>query len=220
MLPVRLADEPEDFNSKVREPGNRAIQEMIDPALAPRRPGPRRKVYGHLDSIPPSALPDLWTRALDDMCGAYDRICAYLGMRIPLAVGQPTVDHFVPKSLAPELAYEWSNFRLASLTANRLKDAAAEFVDPCSMAIRCFELDFARYEVRWVGPQHAASPMAISNTLTVLNEPTCCDAREDHHGWYLGIPDKSGRPRDRRSYAWLASESPFVAAELVRQGRL
>lgn len=217
MLFVRPASEPHDFIVKVRVPGANAIREMINPALAPTRPGPKRKVYGSLAAIPVSALPKLWARALPDLCAAYGRTCAYLGMQIPLGVGQPTVDHFVPKSQNRGLAYKWSNFRLASLIANRCKDELAEFADPFRIADGWFALDVVTYEVRWAGPTNALGAAAIVNTLNVLNEPTFCDARRDHHGWYLGTADDFNRPRGRISFADLQIISPFVARELERQ---
>jgi len=47
------------------------------------------------------------------MYEAYDGVCAYTGMRMHRVLSDPTIDHFVPKSKRPDLAYEWTNYRLA-----------------------------------------------------------------------------------------------------------
>jgi hypothetical protein len=218
MLPLTLCQEPLSFHASVRVPGRNAILEMTTPELAPPRRGRKRKVFGTVDAIPADVLPKFWRRTLPEMCRLYGRVCAYLGMRIHEATGQPSVDHFVAKSVDPRLAYEWSNFRLAALTVNRSKKAMVAFVDPCGIGAGWIHLDFVTYEVRWRGPDAAVSAAAVANTLKVLNEPTFCAARQSDHGWYLGIPDDEGQPREQRTFAWLQHESPFVAAELIRQG--
>lgn len=51
-----------------------------------------------------------------------------------------SVEHFVPKSIAPKLAYEWSNYRLASRKANT--DRGDKYVlDPFEVDDEWFVLD-------------------------------------------------------------------------------
>src|SRR4051812_45173116 len=99
MIHVDLADEPADFNEKVRLPGLNAINELVGGAPSIKRRGPRRaKVASRREDIPASSFPDFWTRAIDDLMEAYGRICAYVACYIEPVTGMPTVDHMIPKS--------------------------------------------------------------------------------------------------------------------------
>lgn len=44
MIRVEQAPEPSSFDMKVRQPGLRAIAEMVGEPNLPKRPGPKRKV--------------------------------------------------------------------------------------------------------------------------------------------------------------------------------
>jgi hypothetical protein len=55
--------------------------------------------------------------------------------------GAVTVDHFVPKTKEIALVYEWRNYRLASLGANRLKSVHEDILDPFSMQPETFRLN-------------------------------------------------------------------------------
>src|SRR4051794_7871556 len=109
MIHVELADEPADFNDKVRLPGLRAIGELVGEAPSTKRPGrPRAKAALRREDIPASKFPDFWTRAIDDLMRAYGRICAYVACYIEPVTGMPTVDHMIPKSHQWDKVYEWS----------------------------------------------------------------------------------------------------------------
>lgn len=43
---------------------------------------------------------------------------------------QGSIDHFLPKTTHPQLAYEWSNFRLASGRVNNSKGNLTTILDP------------------------------------------------------------------------------------------
>jgi len=89
-----MAPEPEGFDSKVRQPGLRAISEMVGEAPPSRRRPRRTQIAQRREDIPPSAFPAFWTEAGDDMLAAYKRLCAYTSLYIHPATGAPTVDHF------------------------------------------------------------------------------------------------------------------------------
>ncbi len=61
-VPVTLAGEPLEFNTKVREPGLRAIAEMV--GERPRRSAGKAfsKIAGRREDVPPSSFPPYWTR--------------------------------------------------------------------------------------------------------------------------------------------------------------
>ena len=52
-----------------------------------------------------------------------------------------SVDHFIPKTLNPALAYEWSNFRLASGRVNSTKSNQTHIIDPFLVENDWFHLD-------------------------------------------------------------------------------
>jgi uncharacterized protein (TIGR02646 family) len=59
------------------------------------------------------------------------RKCAYCESK-PLHVTHGDVEHIVPKSIHPELAYEWENLTLACDSCNTQKSNREGFVDPYS----------------------------------------------------------------------------------------
>ena len=217
MIPVASAQEPADFDATVRQPGLRSLQRML--VGAARGQGrPRSIYYPNIASIPTGAMKTKWTKAIPAMLVAFHRTCAYSAMEIPKFTGFPTVDHFTPRVANRLRAYDWDNFRLASHTANRLKDQDVEFVDPFTMPEGMFELDLGSFHVTLnpATPQ-VFSAAAVANTLRVLNDPELVDARRDVVDWYLGVPNVFGQPRGPLSFADLTILAPFVARELDRQ---
>ena len=55
------------------------------------------------------------------------------------------MDHFIPKSLAPIQAYEWSNFRLSRARLNNRKGNHTDVLDPFTLPVRWFTLDFRSF---------------------------------------------------------------------------
>src|ERR1700693_5648986 len=122
MIRVTSAPEPGAFNDTVRVPG-----------------------LAYLNSLGPSQIADTgsrpyWREALSDLHVAYSGICAYSSHWIPYDVGSDTVEHFIPKSVAPSGAYEWANFRLACARLNGRKGAFQDVVDPFKVAEDMFFL--------------------------------------------------------------------------------
>ncbi|HEX8624916.1 MAG TPA: hypothetical protein VF782_07535 [Allosphingosinicella sp.] len=52
-----------------------------------------------------------------------------------------SIDHFLPKTLHPHLAYEWSNFRLASGRVNSSKGNLTGILDPFEVQENWFFMD-------------------------------------------------------------------------------
>lgn len=80
-----------------------------------------------------------WKWASSELIVAYGRICAYTCWYMPL---NGTLDHYRPKSKYPELAYEWSNYRLALHRMNCNKADSTEVLDPFDVQLGWFTLDF------------------------------------------------------------------------------
>lgn len=127
MIPVRPAPEPSDFDEKVRQPGRRWLQKHGLPSSGP---------------LPAGSPPEpCWRACLKQLHRAYGGHCAYLAYFIEFTAGQPTVDHFAPKSRRAELVYEWANYRLASGKINGRKQDFEDVLDPFELEERTFELN-------------------------------------------------------------------------------
>ena len=219
MIPVACAPEP-DWFERVRRPGLDALAELTGAPRSRARRGPkRRQTYATRQDIPPDKLPDTWTVAIDDPDGLRDRyrgLCAYLALYLEPGTGAATVDHFVPKSIDRELAYEWSNYRLCTARVNGHRGDRVLPLDPFTLRPGLFALELAGFQVV-AGP--AAGPddeRAIEQTICVLglNARPCWRAREAY------VDDYRTGPPHGIALARLEARAPFVAAELRRQGEL
>src|SRR5436305_12258428 len=94
MIPVRPQPEPPIFDLLVRKKGRICLKKFSNPT------GEQwvRKDY--------------WKNVRKVLYEAYDGICAYSAHWIPFT-DNPNIDHYIPKSVRPDLAYEWDNYRLA-----------------------------------------------------------------------------------------------------------
>ncbi len=180
MIRVERQDEPPEFDDRVRRPGLQALAE--------------------------GKLPDHWRRCLHDLMKAYDGVCAYLCVKIPFG----TVDHFVPKSVRPDLAYEWSNFRFADAWMNSRKSHFGDVVDPFEIEADWFHLVFPSCSVRPRPDLDASLRERVLATIRRLdlNGFRCRQAREVYYRMH----------RDGLPFVHLEQLCPFVALELRRQG--
>ncbi len=228
MIHVEPAAEPSSFNDTVRVPGRRAIAEMV--GKNPEVPRTEGKPYaqrsrrikhpnGTTTTLPvireedllAAEFPSFWKKALDDLMEAYARICAYSCFRIHPVTGARSVEHMAPKSRAWDQVYEWSNYRLASSRLNARKRDFSDVLDPFEVENGWFELELVGFQVR---PAPGLGPETRAQILATIER--------------LGLDDfRNSRARDAElywsgeiSFAHLMEESPFVAAELRRQGRL
>jgi hypothetical protein len=217
VIRVTLAEEPETFDSRVRQRGAVAIERLMgNPVHAPgRRPS---RTYARQEDIPADRFPAYWTdvrepdnrSTLDDMMDRYDQFCAYLAMRIERATGSPTIDHFVPKERDWRLVYEWSNYRLSAGCVNGAK-GTRDVVDPFVVEPGWFELDLDTfYVVR--GPAAPVTEHArIEETLNIVNLRQCLAQRGDFITRYR---------RGKIDLQHVETYAPFLASELRRQGQL
>ena len=127
MIHVDLQPEPASFDAAVRQ---RGLAWLAANQIAPNAPLPQG-----------TQLPDYWRVCLPDLRGRYRNCCAYLALRIELVEDRPSVDHFIPKSGQPALAYEWSNYRLARAPTNSRKGHHTDVLDPCAVQTGWFRLE-------------------------------------------------------------------------------
>lgn len=207
MLPVQLAQEPPTFDKNVRQPGLRHLMERDGGPV--KRRGPKRKAMS-VDRDITSKLKPLWRSALPDMLVAYRRTCAFLALYIPPATGNPTVDHMLPKSRHPSLAYEWANYRLCAASVNARKRDTEGIVDPFECQSGWFELELVSFQVKRGSAAPKAKQADIERTLDLLNIEDARRAREEHYVDY---------ENGEISFEKLQRLAPFVAAEVERQKR-
>lgn len=192
MIRVELQPEPADFESTVRRPGYKFLNRYQTPSA--RRW--ERNSY--------------WRRVLPHLHAAYRGICAYSCHWLPRAAGACTVDHLHPKTKYPELAYEWSNYRLASLMLNARKKEYEDVLDPFEIENGWFTLDFPSLLVRPEAGLEQEYHRQVQATIDRLrlNDEAILETR-----WHYLQLFCSGDV----SLDFLKMQAPFIAAELVRQ---
>jgi hypothetical protein len=190
VIPVKPQPEPVDFAANVRAPGQ-AFLRMT------RRPT-RQDYLGR----------QYWRACLQQLYNAYGKVCAYSSMWIPTGY---TVDHFRPKQKYPNLAYEWSNYRLALDLVNNNKGDSEVVLDPFLVQNGWFILDSASL---WIQPEPALGPAIKARVKTSidvlkLNHPRLVNYRFDILRGYI----EGKQPLDS-----VEEKFPFIAAEIKRQG--
>lgn len=187
MIPIQPRPEPSNFNDNVRMPGCQFLLQVHNP---------NTKQWGKNN---------YWRLCIRDLYREYQEICAYTGIWIPISAA--TVDHFVPKSVDPQQAYEWRNYRLSSLRANNKKGMDSEILDPFNIQYNWFLLDFPSLLVK---PNRSAIQLeAIKYSIKKLklNDEYFIMDRQHWLKEYCRTLDLDH----------LKKHAPFIAYELVRQ---
>jgi hypothetical protein len=199
MIPVIAKPEPEDFDARVRQPGIAFLQQL---GLSQT-------------SVAPSKLQwkSHWQNCLEQLADAYERICAYSSFRVHPITGSGSVDHFVPKSRKPYLAYEWSNFRFASSRLNSRKRDKPMELDPFTMPADVFTLSFVDFSISINGSQPGNVSQNAREALTILKID---DALHRHERKRLFEQYQSGQI----SAEVLRAENPFVFQQAQRERML
>jgi len=229
LIHVSPAPEPVDFDAKVRLPGLLALAEMtgqtpLHPRTAGRAFKQRKLKVEQADGktteipitdpaeLPSSDYPDYWTRAIDDLKEAYDHICAYSCFRIHKVTGAASVDHMAPKSRVWHSVYEWNNYRLCSSRLNARKKDFTDIVDPFEVEDDWFELELVGFQV--IPGKQINDPQLRANVEQTITRLRLNEFRKDRE------EDAEAYWNRDFSFGRLVRESPFVARELRRQGRL
>jgi hypothetical protein len=213
VIPVKLAPEPPSFDLLIRQRGLRAITEMVGKTPVTPRPGgrPFKKIATREQDIPPEKFPAYWVNALDDLMSAYGEICAYSCFRIHPVTGGRSADHFAAKSRNWQLVYEWSNYRLCCSRMNARKNDFGTVLDPFTIKAGWFQLELLGFQVLPKPGLQAATKQAVQDTIDRLGLNRFRKDREKDAERYW---------RRDISLRTLKEDSPFVAMELRRLGRL
>ena len=194
MIPVQEQPESPDFSKMVREPGAAFIRQLSYPLNWKNR--------------------KYWLKALPDLHVVYHGICAYSAHWIPCITSVATVDHFIPKSIAPQLAYEWKNFRLCSPKFNSRKGEYQDVLDPFRLQPDWFILDFPSHFIK-PNPNLSGSQknqvLSTIKRLKLNDDYTCVQERLR---WTLDFSEK------HIDFKYLERNAPFIAYELQRQNLL
>ena len=193
MIRVPPKPEPKAFQNLVREPGQRFLTET---------PHPTSRQWGRHR---------YWREILRLLYDAYDGVCAYSCHWISFDTGADSVEHFIPKSAKPKLAYEWSNYRLVCGRLNGRKRNFRDVLDPFRVKNGWFVIDFPSLQVepsRHLSPKRRARVQATIDRLKLNDEGTCLKNRAEYVKDYcLGHID----------FPYLRRKAPFLALELRRQ---
>ena len=127
MIPVSPQPEPKDFDRKVRQKGLRFLKS--------KRIDPKRRLPKGLRLSP------YWCGCIEELRALYGGVCAYLAVFMEPVTGADSIDHFVPKSRNPGLAYEWDNYRLACSRMNARKGDRTGILDPFQLKTGWFRLE-------------------------------------------------------------------------------
>ena len=198
MIPVELKPEPEDFHRNVRQPGH---MWLADNGVERDAPPPD-----------PAALPNYWRHSNRQLWGAYAGVCAYLAIHFEWVIGAYSTDHFVAKSRHAGDAYEWRNYRLSCLAANRNKGRFDDILDPIGLEPNTFVLDLATGKIR-PNPRLAVERRTEAERTIVrlrLDSPEHNEMRAKRFTRYV----------DGRDEQTLREWSPFVWHEARRQNLL
>jgi hypothetical protein len=183
--------EPEHFNEKVRVPGQRFLN---------NNPCPNSKQFQRHN---------YWTHIKDDLYQLYENICAYTGEWFPDTAA--SVDHFIPKSIEPQLAYEWDNYRLTTENMNNVKGNSTGLIDPLEVEIGWFVLGFPDCYIKPSITVPDGIGKRVHDTIEILR----LNASERTNKRYSIIQDYI---RNNITFDFLRKRYPYIAYEIERQG--
>jgi hypothetical protein len=189
MIRITPVSEPAEFDDRVRVPGQRFLASV----LAGAKVDFTNREY--------------WRRVLLDLHHLYDGICAYTCHWIPFDTGNDTVEHFIPKSTDPQLAYEWLNYRLVCGRLNGRKGVFQDVVDPFKVTKGMFYLHFPSLCVIAGKSQKTLADGTIERLQ--LNDNRCISMRQRYVEDYVD---------GEITLSFVRSNAPFLAFELARQG--
>ena len=125
---------------------------------------------------------------------------------------ESSVDHFVPKTVNPALAYEWSNYRLSSLKLNSYKGDHTDVLDPFYILRDWFVLNFTNFLVEPNAELDARIEVDVRRTIDVLR------LNRDNALVNLRLRVVRDYAHGGMTFDHMATYYPFIAYELDRQG--
>lgn len=195
MIRVTLQAEPALFDVKVRKRG----QTFLDTHPRPTKRDWEKHRY--------------WKEASEDLYSAYGGICAYTGVWFSKTQTSVSVDHFMPKSVYPHLAYEWRNFRLTTQKVNEAKAAEMGLVDPFLVASGWFVLDLPSCLIKPGVSLEPSQRASIEFTIQQLK----LNDDDEYVQYRCDIIMSYAVGEITQAYMW--KKFPYIAHEISRQGK-
>jgi len=189
MIPVNSKSEPSEFDSKVRQKGKQFLNQYGIPSKS-------------------SKFRNYWKDIVHALHRLYDGICAYTCIYL---LPPANVDHFLPKSKYPYLAYEWSNYRLTSERTNQRKGEKEGILDPFIVQRGWFTLDFPSCLVETSAAIPSIYSQQAGDTIDILKLNDDDALVQERCDIIMEYVDGSVNLR------FLQRRYPFIAVEIVRQ---
>ena len=190
---IRVSRQPEypAFGKQVRKPGLAFLRSNPSPSTSDFRKH------------------NYWNRARENLFAAYSGLCAYTSMHL---VDTGSVDHFLPKTKYPHLAYEWDNYRLARQKINARKSNTEEVLDPFKIQTGWFVLDLPSCLVRAAQEVERDLRIKVNQTINILGLNNDDRLVQERCDWLVWLAD------GHITIDFLDCRYPFLAAEVRRQG--
>jgi 5-methylcytosine-specific restriction endonuclease McrA len=154
------------------------------------------------------------------LCRMYDNLCCYCESSVR-DVAWEHIEHYKPKSLFPELTFEWTNLHLACPKCNVAKGDQWEddhpILDPTEPLAFEEHVSFKEPEAAAEGVVQVALSDRGRTTIkhAALNRDTLCEARLDVYLHSLVLAHKLAREREHPN-AELAREQAFKTCTKCR----
>jgi len=196
LINVKRYPPPANYNVKVKNKGQKFLNSNPNPTASEFK----RHAY--------------WKEIHKYMHNSYSGICAYCASWTPKNsmsnTDHTSIDHFIPKSKLPSMAYEWDNFRLCRIKLNVNKSDSLDVMDPLFIRNGWFIIDFTSFLIRpsseepaWIQGQVNAS---INRLQLNVNEYV----NERRRIIFMYACDRITLVNVKERY-------PFIASEIQRQ---
>jgi hypothetical protein len=198
MIQVVLPPPPPNYESEVKDPGE---------AFLKNNPNPTKRDW---------KIHRYWHKIHNYLYSKHSGICLYCASWTPRKqklgkTDHTSIDHFKPKKLDAQLAYEWSNFRMCRSRLNNYKGDSQDVIDPCIVSNDWFYLDFTSFLVK-------ASPHVTNSRLKqdIVNTIKRLHLNSDDY-----VHERSNVIKeyslDNLSFKILEEKFPFIAYQMRTQ---
>lgn len=191
MIHVDPQPEYPEFDLEVRTPGLRFLEMTPCPSS--------RDFNRH----------NYWNKARKHLHRSYSGLCAYTSLYLE---DSDSVDHFLPKTKYPHLAYEWDNYRLARQKVNFNKGSSEQVLDPFTIQNGWFVMDCPSCLITPGPGLDSDTKTQVENTIGVLKLNADDGLVQERCDWLVSLA------KDEITLDFLRRRYPFLASEITRQG--
>lgn len=197
MIRFKIKPEPENFDRDVRQRG----KDFLKKTPCPDNNQFKNHAY--------------WQIVLPDLRREFRGICAYSAFYIHSVHCAGSVDHFIPKSKKPELAYEWSNYRYSSSRFNTIK-GEHKVIDPFVIGCDWLLMEFPSLLIK-LNPVALLSDELKEELLHTINVFKWNDRQKYRHYYDYSYSCLKNYCTGQWTFKALKHDAPFIAYQLIRQ---